>query len=109
MSISGVLIHADPSRLGAVKEGLEALNGVEIHHETEDGRLIVTIEERGGDGGETLMRMHNVAGVLSASLVYQNFEILNEEPDVAPEEAAARPAEMPPVNLQEKTHESDTA
>ena len=44
MNISSVLVNARPERIDEVRGGLLALDGVEIHAATEEGRMIVTIE-----------------------------------------------------------------
>ncbi len=75
MSISGVLVHARQEKTEKVSEALNAMAGVEVHEKTADGRLIVTIEESDNKpSGEAVMSLSNIDGVLSASLIYQNFE-----------------------------------
>jgi nitrate reductase NapD len=69
--LCGVLVQFRPERLEQVRAGLTALPGVEIHHATDDGRLVVTVEDSDqATAGDTLHRFHDVAGVVSASLVY---------------------------------------
>lgn len=69
--VCGVLVQIRPERLDQVRLGLGALPGVEIHHATDDGRLVVTVEDSDqSSAGDTLHRFHDVAGVVSASLVY---------------------------------------
>ena len=72
MNISGVLVHALPEKAAAVKEAMEDLPGVEVHLQTEDGQLIVTVEESGA--GDSMLAVHRVDGVISAGLVYHNFD-----------------------------------
>ena len=72
MNISGVLVHALPAKAAAVREALEALPGVEVHLQTDDGQLIVTVEEAGA--GDSMLAVHRVDGVISAGLVYHNFD-----------------------------------
>ena len=75
MNISGVLVHANPKKLIAVRQSLGGLDGVEIHGESEDGRLVVTIEDIGDKtAADTMLAVHRLDGVLSATLVYHNFE-----------------------------------
>ena len=75
MNISGIAVHADPSRLSKVREDILALPGTEIPLEEADGRMVVIIDEpERGTSGEALMKVQNVKGVLSASLVYQHVE-----------------------------------
>lgn len=79
ISIVGVLVHAKPGRLEAVRAGLLALPGVEIHEVTAEGRLIVTAEEQPeGQPGDRLSKtvtdINNVPGVINASMIYQHSE-----------------------------------
>jgi nitrate reductase NapD len=75
MDISGVRVRTYPGDIDAVTQALSCLQGVEVHGANQDGRMVVTIE--GGDAGQAadlLVQMRNVPGVLSASLVYHQFE-----------------------------------
>jgi nitrate reductase NapD len=72
MNISGVLVHAKPEKIDNVKEQLEAISGIEVHATTENGRLVVTIEQDNDRMiAETVVNFHNFDGVLSAAMVYQ--------------------------------------
>ncbi|HYG88424.1 MAG TPA: chaperone NapD [Azospirillum sp.] len=74
-NVCGVLVHAVPERLEAARRGLLALPGVEIHHETADGRLVVTVEDADGvQAALTLSKFHGIEGVASAALVYHHCE-----------------------------------
>ena len=74
MHISGVLVHIRPEKVNAVKSRLNALSGVEIHATTDDGRLVVTIENDDGPMVDTMNSFHDIEGVLSASLIYHHFD-----------------------------------
>ena len=74
MNISGVLVHIRPEQVNAVKARLGNLNGVEIHATTDDGRLVVTIEDDTGPMIDTMNSFHDIEGVLSASLIYHHFD-----------------------------------
>ena len=74
MNISGVLVHARPEQLDTVKSQLSDLSGVEIHASTDDGRLVVTIENGEGPMFDTMNSFHDIEGVLSASLIYHHFD-----------------------------------
>ncbi len=77
--ICGVLIHAHPDKVSAVSKTLEAKPGIEVHHRTGDGRLIITVEaDHQRTAGDRLLELNNIEGVLTASLVYHHFE---SEPD----------------------------
>ena len=78
MNISGVLVRSRPENLDAVRERLEELAGVEVHGANPDGRLVVTVEETGDRAmADTVVRMQNLPGVISASMIYHQYE---EEP-----------------------------
>lgn len=75
MSISGVVLHVRPGDIEPVSQCVTAMVGVEIHATTEDGRLVVTVDQADDrDASETLVALQNTDGVLSASLVYNYFE-----------------------------------
>lgn len=72
MNISSAIVYALPRRADAVRASLRALPGVEIHHEGDDGRFIVTIEDGAGVSvADTVIQLHRLDGVLSAAMVYQ--------------------------------------
>jgi len=69
--ISGVLVHAKPGKTDRVKAQLQALPGVEIHHLTDDGRMIITVEaEAAAPVADLVARFHDLDGVINASMVY---------------------------------------
>ncbi len=75
MNISGVLVRAYPKHLDAVWQALSGLDGVEVHGANEDGRMVVTIErDSEGQLTDLLVQMQDVPGVLSASMIYHQFE-----------------------------------
>jgi len=79
MNISGVMVRAYPDRLAAVRGQLEKLPGVEVHGANPDGRLVVTVEQEGDHAmADAVVRMQDLPGVLSASMIYHQFE---EDPD----------------------------
>ena len=72
-NVCGVLVHVRQEVIGAVSTRLSDLPGVEIHASTPDGRLVVTVEDAGEHRClETVSQLHDIAGVLSAALVYQH-------------------------------------
>ncbi len=90
MNIAGVLIHAYPGATETARAALQTLEGVELHHETPDGRFIVTVED--GENAccdDTILALANTPGVASAALVYHSFESENLN---ASAELAATPA-----------------
>jgi len=73
MNINGMLVHASPDSLADVRRDLSALAGVEIHRESDDGRLIVTVEDvDGNDPGDVILEIDRMRGVLSTALVFHH-------------------------------------
>lgn len=72
MNISSVVIRCLPEKLAAVRARLAALPGVEAHGENPEGRLVITLEDSDVcTAADSYVALHAVAGVLSATLVYQ--------------------------------------
>ena len=79
MNISSAIIHARPGSLAIVQSGLAALEGVEVHAVSPEGKLIVTIEtEDDGSNVATYELIGQLDGVMSAAMVYHQTE---SEPD----------------------------
>jgi len=71
-NICGVLVHTRPGNVEDVKSRLAALPGVEVHAATEEGRVVVTVEDtRERLAIDTISDIFQTAGVINASLVYQ--------------------------------------
>jgi nitrate reductase NapD len=80
MNISGVLVRSRPENINAVTSRLEHMEGVEVHGANPDGRLVVTVEESGDRAmADTVVRMQDLPGVISASMIYHQYE---EEQDL---------------------------
>ena len=74
-NICGVLVHAVPADRHRIKAALEALPGVEINTMTDDGKMVVIVEDADGQwAGATITSFHDIAGVLSVALVYHHFD-----------------------------------
>jgi len=75
MNISGVLVNALPANSESVKQKLEKIPGVEVHAVTEEGRMVVTIEDHDSRAmADTAMHLHDVPGVISAAMIYHHYE-----------------------------------
>lgn len=71
MNISGLVVRANPAKYGAVRARLGSMDGVEVHAEDGNGRLVVTVEDVGGRGAtDTFTEINGLDGVIVASLVY---------------------------------------
>ena len=75
INICGVLLHVMPKHISSVRHEIEREVGVEVHAETTDGRLVVTVEKDSQqDTGDTLNRFQTMDHVVCASVVYQYFD-----------------------------------
>ena len=75
MNIAGVVVRTQPHDMERVARGLSRLDGVEVHACHEEGRMVVTVESDDvKSAGDTVVALHDVPGVLAASLVYQQSE-----------------------------------
>ncbi len=88
MNISGVLVHSRPETSAAVKQRLLAFDGVEVHAIADNGKIIVTVEEKDSrQMADTVMDIQNVEGVISAALIYHHYEddaLLDEPVETTP-------------------------
>jgi len=84
MNISSVVVYADPSQLHAVTALMATLAGVQVHAQTPDGKLVVTIEaEDAATAANIYEVIERAEGVLSVALVFQQTES-NPEQECAP-------------------------
>ncbi|HYO28752.1 MAG TPA: chaperone NapD [Azonexus sp.] len=75
INISSVILGVAPDDVAEVSRRLAALAGVEIHAAGEDGRMIVTIESISeGATVDKFEAIRQMPGVISASLVYHQYE-----------------------------------
>jgi periplasmic nitrate reductase NapD len=75
MNISSVIVHAKPDAQSSVRGSLEQIPGVEIHAVTDDGKFVVTIEtDTDGETASTFDRINVMDGVMSAAMVFHQFE-----------------------------------
>jgi len=80
MNISGVVVRTFPQDSERVTRALSRLAGVEVHGASDDGRLVVTVEQASDRlTADILTAMQNLPGVLSASMIYHQFEELGPE------------------------------
>ena len=75
MNICGCLVHVARDDLAAARSAMEAMAGVEVHAQTEDGRLVVVVEDtKAAFASDTIMALHQIPGVYSLTLNYHHFE-----------------------------------
>jgi len=75
MNISGVLVKAYPEHIISIEKILTTMDGVEVHGNNKDGRIVITVEQANADRvSDTLMEIQDVPGVLSAAMIYHQFD-----------------------------------
>jgi len=83
--IAGIVVYAHPPSLAQVQSAIEAMTGAEIHAASEAGKFVVTVEAPTSRAiAAHLTYLHQLEGVLSATLVYQHnedAEAMSEEID----------------------------
>lgn len=88
MNICGCLVHVAPKALEAARGAISTMEGVEIHGESEDGRLVVVVEDTAdARASDIIMSIHQVPGVVSLTLNYHHFEEPGAQPEQAPDPA----------------------
>lgn len=84
MNICGCLVHVAPNALTAARPRIEEMKGVEIHAGTDDGRLVVVVEDTDDSyASDTIMALHQIPGVISLTLNYHHFEDLSPRAPLA--------------------------
>jgi nitrate reductase NapD len=74
-NICGILVHVRVDKLATARQAMTAIPGVEINQCTDDGRMIVIVEDTADEwAGQILTRFPTIEGVLSTSLVYHHCE-----------------------------------
>ena len=77
MSLASLVLRIHPQRRSSAEAALTAFPGVECHGMSEDGRLIVTVEDAPGAAmSETLIAIHRIPEVLAATLAFEADDAL---------------------------------
>ena len=75
MSIASLVLRIYPDSRPEAEAALLAFPGVECHGMSEDGRLVVTVEDTPHSAmSDTLIAIHRVPQVLAATLAYEHSE-----------------------------------
>ena len=79
LHISSLLVHARPASIASARSAIASLDGVEVHGANPQGKIVVTLETA-SEGGivDRLAAIRDVAGVLSAVLVFHQVEPLEQ-------------------------------
>jgi len=74
-NVCGLIAHVAEGRMNEVLDTLNKLDGVEVHAESEDGRLVIVIEDTEEClAADMITQVDRISGVLNSSLVYHQFE-----------------------------------
>ncbi|WP_165602671.1 chaperone NapD [Candidatus Terasakiella magnetica] len=74
-NVCGLIAHVAKGRIDEVCAALNELEGVDVHTQTEDGRLVITIEDTEDClASEMITTVDRTSGVINSSLVYHQFE-----------------------------------
>ena len=74
-NIASLVVRAKPERLAALRAAIEAIPAAEVHAVTNDGRMIVTVEDcRQLSASEALIRVQQLDHVICVTLAYEHCE-----------------------------------
>ncbi|MCP3851879.1 MAG: chaperone NapD [Gammaproteobacteria bacterium] len=83
MTICSLVVQARPDHLETVNKTLNTMNGVEIHAQNDNGKMVVSIDHPSREYcSKAMTDMTHIDGVMSTSLVYEYQEDL--EPGLNP-------------------------
>jgi len=72
MNIVSLVLRIHPATRAEAEAALTAFPGVECHGMSDDGKLVVTVEDAAGVAmADTLIALHRVPQVLAATLAYE--------------------------------------
>ncbi len=72
MNISSAILHIAPAKLTEACAALLSMPGIEIHAQTPQGKVVVTIEDNDTQSAaDCYAAMHRIGGVASVAMVYQ--------------------------------------
>ena len=76
VNIAGVVVRTRPEESKKVAENLIRMKGVEVHAISDEGNLVVTVEESSEEKQivSTLQSLADVPGVIATSLVYSHSD-----------------------------------
>ena len=73
--IASLMIQARPEYIPALTPGLNAIDGIEVHGSSDNGRIIVTVEARNDQQLlDLITTIEQTDHVITASLVYHQIE-----------------------------------
>ena len=75
MNICGCLVSVARDAQATARAQMEAMAGVEVHAASDDGRLVVVVEDTADAyASDIIMALHNIPGVYALTLNFHHFE-----------------------------------
>jgi nitrate reductase NapD len=72
LCVSSLVVQTQPAKLVSVRQTLEAIPEAEVFAENKLGKLVVVLDTPNNrNAADKISEIQNVAGVLSATLIYQ--------------------------------------
>ncbi|MBP5986993.1 MAG: chaperone NapD [Azonexus sp.] len=72
MNISSAILHIAPQCLDEACRALLTMPGVEIHAQSPEGKVVVTLEDDNtNSAADKYVALHGIPGVASVAMVYQ--------------------------------------
>lgn len=76
MNIVSLVLRIRPETRAEAEAALTAFPGVECHAMSDEGKLVVTVEDAEGTAmSDTLIAIHRVPQVLAATLAYEHRDV----------------------------------
>ena len=86
MNLASLVVHTLPGDREQIAGQLLGLPGVEIHAITDDGRLVVTVDDDSSQvTADTVKAIHETRGVISAAITYQYSDDHESRPETKTE------------------------
>ena len=80
MNIVSLVLRIRPETRAEAEAALAAYPGVECHGMSDDGKLVVTVEDADGAAmSDTLIALHRVPQVLAATLAYEHCDAMLDD------------------------------
>ena len=80
MNIVSLVLRIHPETRAEAEAALLAFPGVECHGMSDNGKLVVTVEDADGAAmSDTLIALHRVPQVLAATLAYEHTDAMLPE------------------------------
>jgi nitrate reductase NapD len=74
-SLVSLVVRARPERMSSLKQAIEAIPAAEVHAITDDGRMVVTLEDCPAiSTADALVRVQQLDHVICVTLAYEHCE-----------------------------------